>query len=107
MSYEIPQAVRPIIEKLAELVLPIQDWLKQPNKRPPRYDQFITPLKGVPWRPGGAAPTLSAGAMKIVEYLEMQVDTDASNDALPPPRRHVKAKQTLFFPSRTGDAAAA
>jgi hypothetical protein len=46
MPYEIPQAVRPIIEKLAELVLPIQDWLKQPNKLPPRYDQFITPLKG-------------------------------------------------------------
>jgi len=105
MPYEIPQAVRPIIEKLAELVLPIQDWLKQPNKRPPRYDQFITPLKGVPWRPGGAAPTLSVGDMKIVEYLEMQIDNDASNEALAPRWRQIKAKPTLFFKSPTGQTA--
>lgn len=105
MTYEIPQPVRPIIEELAEVILPIQDWLKQPNKRVPRYDQFIDPLKSAPWRPGGAAPTLSVGDMKIVEYLEMQVDNDTSDEALAPRWRQIKAKPTLFFKSRTGQTA--
>lgn len=105
MPYEIPQTVRPILEKLAEFVLPIQDWLKQPNKRPPRYDQFITPLNGVPWRPGGGAPTLGVGDMKIVKYLEMQVENDAANEALAPRWQQIKARPTRFFRSRTGQTA--
>jgi hypothetical protein len=106
MPYEIPQDVRPILEKLAEFVLPIQDWINQPGKVVPRYDQFIPPLNGVPWRPVGVPPTLGVGLMNIVEYLEMQADNDSANEALAPRWRQIKATPTLFFKSRTGQSGA-
>ena len=107
MAYQIPPAARPIIENLAEISLPIQVWIDQPGKVPPRYDQFIPPLQGVPWRPGGGTPTLGVSKINIVGYLEIQADHDASNEALAPRWRQIKVTPTQFFKSRTGQTAAA
>jgi hypothetical protein len=106
MAYHIPQAARPIVEKLAVSALPVEDWVNQTGKPVPRYDQFIPPLQQVPWRPAGAPPTLSVGKMEIAEYLEIQADNDAANEALAPRWRQVKAAPTKFFKSRTGQSPA-
>ena len=61
MSYQVPQSIRAILEPLAEAVFPLGIW--SAPKNPPKYDQFIPALSSVPWRPGGAASTLTTAML--------------------------------------------
>jgi hypothetical protein len=71
MPYQIPPKARPIVEGLAEAVLPINLWLGV--KGPPANDRFLPPLTDVPSR-------LSTVKMEVADYLELLID--ASEEAL-------------------------
>jgi hypothetical protein len=95
MPYQIPPKAEPIVEGLAEAVLPINLWLGV--KGPPANDRFLPPLTDVPSR-------LSTVKMEVANYLELLID--ASEEALAHRWRDLKANPTKFFQSRSGQSAA-
>ena len=95
MPYQIPPKAVPIVEGLAEAVLPISLWIGQ--KIPVPNDRFIPPLTDVPSQ-------LSTAKMKVADYLELLID--ASEEALADRWSELKANPTKFFQSRSGQSAA-
>jgi len=107
LAYQIPANIRPILARLADVVLPIRDWINQAGKLPPNYAEFIPALTDVPWRPGNAAPSLSINDFDIIAYLEYRAKQDEPLESLAARWRQVRANPTTFFKSRTGEQAAA
>lgn len=105
MAYQVPATVRPVLMRLAEVVLPIQDWVSQ--KPVPVTSEFIPALGSLPWRPQGASPSLSVDDFDIVSYLEYRAGQDEPLAAVARRWRQVRANPTAFFKTRTGEAAAA
>ena len=95
MPYSIPPKAYPIVEGLAEAVLPINLWMGM--KGPPANDHFIPPLANVPSR-------LSTEKMEVAEFLEVLIA--ASEEALAHRWRDLKADPTKYFQSRSGQSAA-
>ena len=95
MPYQIPPKAEPIVEGLAEAVLPISLWIGQ--KIPVPNNRFIPPLTDVPSQ-------LSTAKMKVVDYLELLID--ASEEALADRWSELKTNPTKFFQSRSGQSAA-
>lgn len=107
MAYQIPASIRPILVRLAEIILPIHDWIGQAGKLPPKYAEFIPALANVPWRPAGAPPSLSISDFDIVEFLEYRAELAESLEPLAARWRVVRANPVAFFKARTGEQAAA
>ncbi|OSI68614.1 hypothetical protein [Bradyrhizobium canariense] len=80
MTYQIPANIRPMLVRLADVILPVQDWINQAGKPLPRYAEFIPALAVVPWRPADVAPTLSINDFDIVGYLECRAEQDEPVD---------------------------
>ncbi|MGY3537867.1 hypothetical protein ACVIIY_002087 [Bradyrhizobium sp. USDA 4515] len=107
MAYQIPANIRPILARLADVIVPIADWINQAGKAPPKCTEFIPALANVPWRPAGAAPSLSINDFDIVAYLEYRAKQDEPLEPLAARWRQVRANPTAFFKSWTGEQAAA
>ena len=104
MTYQIPQNVRAILTSLAEAVFPVEAWTIQ--KAPPKNDQLIPVVSPVPWRPAGAAPTLSTANFEIATFLENLFNNDAANVALSPRWNAIRSDPTQYFKNRTGQSSA-
>jgi len=107
LAYQIPAIIRPILAPLADVILPIHDWISQAGKPAPQYAEFIPTFADVPWRPAGAAPTLSISDFDIAGYLEYLAEQDQALEPLAARWREVRANPTAFFKARTGEQAAA
>ena len=107
MAYQLPANIRPILARLADVILPIHDWINQAGKAPPNYAEFIPALANVPWRPENATSSLSINDFDIIAYLEYRAHQDEPLESLAARWRQVRANPTAFFKSRTGEQAAA
>jgi hypothetical protein len=107
LAYKIPANIRPILARLADVILPVHDWINQAGKAPPQYAEFIPALADVPWRRANAAPSLSINDFDIVAYLEYRAQQDEPLEPLAARWRQVRVNPTAFFKSRTGEQAAA
>lgn len=107
MAYQIPATVRPVLVGLADVILPVHDWISQTGRPPPKFAEFIPALADVPWRPAGAPPSLSIDDFDIVGFLEYRAEQDEVLEPLAARWRAVRANPTAFFKARTGEQAAA
>ena len=67
VAYSIPEPMRSAVGILADLILPFEDWVREPNK--------FRPSGELPWRSAAtAAQALNATGLQFVGTLEGWID---------------------------------